>query len=117
MAHAVHPNYAEKHEPSHRPVLGQGPVLKTNVSQSYASDAETSARFRLLCQKADVKPQHFVSRGDMTCGSTIGPITASRLGLRTVDVGNPLLAMHSVREMAAVADVEAMQRVLSAFFA
>jgi aspartyl aminopeptidase len=117
MAHAVHPNYADKHEPAHRPVLGGGPVLKTNVAQSYATDAETGARFALLCRKAGVTPQHFVSRSDQTCGSTIGPITAGRIGLRTVDVGGPLLSMHSVREMAATADVDAMVRVLSAFFA
>jgi aspartyl aminopeptidase len=117
MAHGVHPNYADKHEPAHRPVLGQGPVIKTNVAQSYATDAETSARFALLCRRAGVTPQHFVSRSDQACGSTIGPITAGRIGLRTVDVGNPLLSMHSVREMAAVADVDAMVRVLSAFFA
>jgi aspartyl aminopeptidase len=116
MAHAVHPNYADKHEPGHRPVLGGGPVLKTNFSQSYASDAETSARFLLLCRKAGVTPQQFVSRSDQTCGSTIGPITAGRVGLRTVDVGNPLLAMHSIREMAATDDVAAMQKVLDAFF-
>jgi aspartyl aminopeptidase len=115
MAHAVHPNYADRHEPGHRPVLGKGPVLKTNVSQSYASDAETSARFALLCRSVDIVPQHFVSRSDLACGSTIGPITAARIGLRTVDVGNPLLSMHSVREMAGSADVAAMQRVLDAF--
>jgi aspartyl aminopeptidase len=117
MAHGVHPNYADKHEPAHRPVLGQGPVIKTNVAQSYATDAETAARFALLCRRAGVTPQHFVSRADQTCGSTIGPITAGRIGLRTVDVGSPLLSMHSVREMAAVADVDAMVRVLSEFFA
>jgi aspartyl aminopeptidase len=117
MAHAVHPNYADKHEPGHRPVLGGGPVLKTNFAQSYASDAETSARFLLLCRKAGVTPQQFVSRSDQACGSTIGPITAGRVGLRTVDVGNPLLAMHSIREMAATEDVSALQKVLDAFFA
>jgi aspartyl aminopeptidase len=116
MAHAVHPNYADRHEPGHRPVLGKGPVLKTNVSQAYASDGETSARFQLLCRSVGVTPQHFVSRNDLACGSTIGPITASRVGLRTVDVGNPLLSMHSIREMAAVADFEAMHKVLKAFF-
>jgi aspartyl aminopeptidase len=117
MAHAVHPNYGDRHEPGHRPVLGKGPVLKSNVSQSYASDAETSARFALLCRSVDVTPQHFVSRSDLACGSTIGPITAGRVGLRTVDVGNPLLSMHSVREMAGTADVAALQRVLDALFA
>jgi aspartyl aminopeptidase len=115
MAHGVHPNYADRHEPGHQPVLGRGPVLKTNVSQAYASDAETSAKFQLLCRAADVKLQHFVSRSDLACGSTIGPISASRLGLRTVDVGNPLLSMHSIREMAAAADVMAMQKVLDTF--
>jgi aspartyl aminopeptidase len=117
MAHAVHPNYADRHEPGHRPVLGQGPVLKTNVSQSYASDAATRARFQLLCRSVEVTPQHFVSRNDFACGSTIGPLTAARVGLPTVDVGNPLLSMHSVREMAATADVATMQKVLDAFFA
>jgi len=116
MAHGLHPNYPEKHEPGHRPILGKGPVLKSNVSQAYASDAETSARFLQLCKHSGVTPQHFVSRSDLACGSTIGPITAGRVGLRTVDVGNPLLSMHSVREMAAVADVAAMQKVLTAFF-
>jgi aspartyl aminopeptidase len=116
MAHALHPNYADKHEPAHRPLLGGGPVVKTNVAQSYASDAETIARFQLLCREAGVTPQHFVSRSDLACGSTIGPISAGRVGLRTVDVGSPLLSMHSIREMAAVADVAAMQKVLDLFF-
>lgn len=115
MAHAVHPNYADRHEPGHQPRLGGGPVLKTNGSQSYATDAETGARVRLLCRKAEVELQQFVTRSDIACGSTIGPITAARAGMRTVDVGNPLLSMHSIREMAAVADVGAMQRVLDAF--
>lgn len=117
MAHAVHPSYADKHEPAHRPVLGRGPVLKTNTGMSYATDAESMAAFRLVCQRAGVTPQHFVSRADLACGSTIGPITAGRVGLRAVDVGNPLLSMHSAREMAGTADVAAMLRVLEAFFA
>ena len=117
MAHAVHPSYADKHEPAHRPVLGRGPVLKTNVSMSYATDAESTAAFRLLCQRANVTPQQFVSRADLACGSTIGPITAGRIGLSTVDVGNPLLSMHSAREMAGTTDVAAMLKVLETFFA
>ena len=116
MAHAVHPNYADKHEPGHRPVLGNGPVIKVHASQSYASDAGTSAMFVALCQQVGLEPQHFVSRGDLPCGSTIGPITAARVGIRTVDVGNPMLSMHSCREMAGVADVEPMIDVLGAFF-
>ncbi len=117
MAHGVHPSYADKHEPSHRPVLGRGPVLKTNVAMSYASDAESTAAFRIVCQRAGVTPQHFVSRADLACGSTIGPITAGRVGLRAVDIGNPLLSMHSAREMAGTADVAAMLQVLETFFA
>ncbi|MGD8860737.1 MAG: M18 family aminopeptidase [Myxococcales bacterium] len=116
MAHAVHPNYADKHDGNHRPVIGRGPVIKTHVSQAYASDAETRARFEALCRRSGVTPQHFVSRSDFQCGSTIGPITAGKVGLRTVDVGNPLLSMHSIREMAGVQDVAAMQRVLDTYF-
>ncbi len=116
MAHAVHPNYADRHEPGHRPRLGGGPVVKVNANQSYASDATTAARFVAVCRDVGVTPQHFVTRSDLACGSTIGPITAARVGLPTVDVGNPMLAMHSCREMAATADVEPMIRVLTRLF-
>jgi aspartyl aminopeptidase len=115
MAHAVHPNYADRHEPGHRPVLGRGPVIKVNTEQAYASDAATSAHFAAICESMGVMPQHFVVRSDMACGSTIGPITAARVGLRAVDVGNPMLSMHSCREMAGAADVEPMIDVLGAF--
>ncbi len=114
MAHAVHPNYADRHEPEHRPRVGQGPVIKVNANQHYASDAETAARFAALCRDADVRPQHFVVRSDLACGSTIGPISAARVGIRTVDVGSPMLAMHSCRELAGSADVAPMIEVLSA---
>ena len=114
MAHAVHPNYADRHEPEHRPVLGEGPVIKVNANQSYASDAETAARFAALCARGRRRPQHFVTRSDLACGSTIGPITAARVGIRTVDVGSPMLSMHSCREMAGSADVAPMIDVLSA---
>jgi aspartyl aminopeptidase len=116
MAHAVHPNYADRHEPGHRPVVGKGPVIKVNANQSYASDAETVARFAALCASAGVVPQHFVTRSDLACGSTIGPISAARVGIRTVDVGSPMLSMHSCRELAGSADVEPMIRVLGALF-
>jgi len=116
MAHAVHPNYPDKHDKQHRPVLGKGPVLKVNVSQRYATDGPTAARFRAACARAGVEPQHFVSRNDIGCGSTIGPIAAAGLGLRTVDVGGPMLSMHSCRELAASADVPVMIRVLTALF-
>jgi len=115
MAHAVHPNYSDRHEPRHRPVIGRGPVIKTNANQSYASDAQTTGLFAGLCDRLGIEPQHFVSRSDLSCGSTIGPITAARIGIRTVDVGNPMLSMHSCREMAGTADVEPMINVLRAF--
>jgi aspartyl aminopeptidase len=117
MAHAIHPNYAERHEPGHQPVIGGGPVIKTNANQSYATDSETAGLFAGLCKRAGVKWQNFVTRSDLGCGSTIGPISAARVGIRTVDVGSPMLSMHSCREMAGVSDVESMIRVLTKFFA
>lgn len=116
MAHAVHPNYAERHEPGHRPEIGAGPVLKTNVNQSYATDGAGAALFASLCAEAKVPFQNFVTRSDLGCGSTIGPISAARLGIRTLDIGNPMLSMHSCREMAGSADVEPMIDLLRTFF-
>ena len=116
MSHAVHPNYPDKHDKQHRPLLGKGPVLKVNVSQRYATDGPSAARFRAACTRVGIEPQHFVSRNDIGCGSTIGPIAAAGLGLRTVDVGSPMLSMHSCREMAASADVTPMIRVLTELF-
>ena len=115
MAHAVHPSFPDKHEPAHRPLIGAGPVIKHNANQSYASDAHTAGMFADLCARAGVTPQNFVSRGDVACGSTIGPISAARVGMPTVDVGNPMLSMHSCREMAGVADVAPMIDVLGLF--
>jgi aspartyl aminopeptidase len=115
MAHAVHPNYADRHEPEHLPVIGKGPVIKSNANQAYASDAQTAGLFAGLCDSLGIEPQHFVSRSDLGCGSTIGPITAARIGIRTVDVGNPMLSMHSCREMAGTADVAPMIEVLRSF--
>jgi aspartyl aminopeptidase len=113
MAHAVHPNYAEKHDKQHAPRIGDGPVLKVNVNQSYASDGPGMAVFAQACSDSDAALQRFVSRNDLPCGSTIGPISAARLGIRTVDVGNPMLSMHSCREMAGANDVAPMIRALS----
>jgi aspartyl aminopeptidase len=104
-AHSVHPNYAGKHDPVHRPVVNGGPVLKVNANQRYASDAVTSAGWRAACRAAGVPDQVFVGNNDVPCGSTIGPVTATRLGIPTVDVGIPLLSMHSAREMAGVHDI------------
>jgi len=117
MAHAVHPNYVDKHEGKHMPKIGKGPVVKTNVQQRYATDGETGARFRALCRQVDVPVQDFVTRTDLACGSTIGPITAAQLGIATVDVGNPMLSMHSIRELCGAADVGMMIAALSRFFA
>lgn len=117
MAHAVHPNYADKHEGRHMPHIGQGPVLKTNVQQRYATDGASGARFRTLCREAEVPVQDFVMRTDLACGSTIGPITAAQLGMATVDVGNPMLSMHSAREMCGAKDVGMMIAVLARHFA
>ncbi|MEX2290766.1 MAG: M18 family aminopeptidase [Mycobacteriales bacterium] len=114
MAHAQHPNHAERHEPAHTPVLGGGPVLKLNANQSYATDARSGGWFAARCADAGVPLQHFVSRNDLPCGSTIGPLTATRLGLSTLDVGAPLLGMHSCRELGSAQDVPLMVRALTA---
>ncbi len=103
-AHSVHPNHVGKHDPQHHPLIGGGPVVKINANQRYASDAETIARWRRACRAAGVPCQDFVGNNAMPCGSTIGPITATRLGIPTVDVGVPLLSMHSARELAGVQD-------------
>jgi aspartyl aminopeptidase len=99
-AHGIHPNYADRHDENHGPVLNNGPVIKVNANQRYASSSETCAIFRNLCERADVPVQSFVIRTDMACGSTIGPLTASGIGVRTIDVGVPTFAMHSIRELA-----------------
>ncbi len=117
MAHATHPNYAEKHEPGHWIALGSGPVVKTNVNQRYATDARSAGVFQAACAKAGVTPQWYAHRSDLPCGSTIGPITAARLGIPVVDVGAPMLAMHSARELMATADVAPYRDVLQAFLA
>jgi aspartyl aminopeptidase len=115
-AHGVHPNYADKHDGNHGPILNEGPVIKTNANQRYATNSETSALFKHLCELADVPVQSFVVRSDMGCGSTIGPITASEIGVKTVDVGVPTFAMHSIRELAGRWDAFYLYRVLKQFF-
>jgi aspartyl aminopeptidase len=114
-AHGVHPNYSDRHDENHGPVLNRGPVIKVNANQSYATSGETAAIFRHLCSRAEVPLQSFVVRTDMACGSTIGPLTAGELGVRTLDVGIPQLAMHSVRELCGVSDAEHLHRALLAF--
>ena len=114
MAHAVHPTRYDRHEPAHQPQLGGGPVLKVNANQAYATDAASGGWFAERCAEAAVPVQWFVSRADLPCGSTIGPLTATRLGIATVDVGAPMLAMHSCRELASAVDVPLMVAALTA---
>lgn len=116
-AHAVHPNYPERHEPGHRPIVGGGPAVKVNANQRYATSAATAAAFQQACDAAGVPWQVFVSRNNMPCGSTIGPITATRLGIATVDVGVPQLSMHSARELCGVADPLHLVAALRSWFA
>ncbi|WP_168582526.1 M18 family aminopeptidase [Gephyromycinifex aptenodytis] len=104
MAHATHPNYPEKHEPAHQVQINGGPVLKVNAKGRYASDASGAAAFALACEQAGVPMQVFRSRGDMPCGSTIGPMSAALTGAVTVDVGAPMLSMHSARELTGARD-------------
>lgn len=113
MAHAVHPSHPERHDEHHRPLLGGGPVLKTNASQRYATDSPAQAVFQESCRAVNVEPQVFVSRNDALCGSTIGPISAARLGIRTVDVGCPMLSMHSCREVGGTRDAAVLRQVLT----
>jgi aspartyl aminopeptidase len=103
-AHAIHPNYPERHDPGHAPLVNHGPAIKLNVNQRYATSAETAVLFRSCCEKAGVPVQTFVSRNNVPCGTTIGPLTATRLGIATVDVGVPQLSMHSARELCGAAD-------------
>src|SRR5690606_30896361 len=116
VGHSVHPNYAAKHDPVVQPVLGSGPILKINANQRYATDAIGSAAWSSWCSSAGVTSQEFVSNNNVPCGSTIGPLTATRLGLRTVDVGIPILSMHSARELAGVSDLHDLSRVAESFF-
>jgi aspartyl aminopeptidase len=115
MAHATHPNYPERHEPDHPVIVNGGPVVKINVNQRYATDGRTQAGFEQACADAGVPFQRFVSRGNMPCGSTIGPITAARLGIPTVDVGVAQLGMHSVRELCGSADPAAFGAALTSW--
>ncbi len=114
-AHAVHPNYPERHEPGHRPIVNAGPAVKVNSNQRYATSSDTAAGFQRACERAGVPWQVFVSRNNMPCGSTIGPITATRLGIATVDVGVPQLSMHSARELCGADDPGHLAAALQVF--
>ncbi|MFD8843919.1 M18 family aminopeptidase [Streptomyces pseudogriseolus] len=113
--HAVHPNYAERHDPTHHPRVDGGPLLKVNVNNRYATDGSGRAVFAAACEKAGVPFQTFVSNNAMPCGTTIGPITAARHGIRTVDIGVAILSMHSVRELCGAKDPYLLANALTAF--
>lgn len=115
MAHATHPNYADRHEPQHHIRAGGGPVIKHNVNARYATDSRGAAAFRAACERHGVHVQDYSHRGDLACGSTIGPLAAAQLAVDTVDVGMPMLSMHSARELMAVADIEPMHTACRAW--
>ncbi len=116
-AHALHPNHMGRHEPGHAPIIGRGPVVKHNANVRYATDAPGAALVRTLAEEVGVELQSFVTRGDLPCGSTIGPTTAAALGATTVDLGVAQLSMHSARELCAAADLEPFSRLLGRFLA
>jgi len=116
VGHSVHPNYPERHDPANRPLAGGGPILKINANQRYTTDALGAAAWARACAAAGVPSQEFVSRNTVPCGSTIGPLTATRLGIRTVDVGVPILSMHSARELTAVVDPWYLSRAVVEVF-
>jgi aspartyl aminopeptidase len=115
-AHGIHPNFSDRHDANHGPLLNAGPVIKVNANQRYATNSEGTALFRSLCERAAIPVQSFVVRSDMGCGSTIGPLTAANIGVRTLDVGVPTFAMHSIRELAGAADTGYLRTALKAFY-
>ncbi|MEI8348155.1 MAG: M18 family aminopeptidase, partial [Pseudomonadota bacterium] len=115
-AHALHPNYPEKFEENHSPLINMGPVIKMNHNQRYATDGLTAAIFISLCQENKIPYQQFVIRSDLTCGSTIGPTTSAQLGIKTLDIGVPTWSMHSSREVAGARDSFYLYRALGQFF-
>lgn len=115
-AHGIHPNFMDKHDENHGPLLNRGPVIKVNANQRYATTSETSALFRILCEQAEVPVQAFVARTDMGCGSTIGPVVASEVGVKTIDVGCPTFAMHSIRELSGTKDAWWLHKASTLFF-
>ncbi len=116
MAHSIHPNQTEKHDPVLHPVINGGPVIKTHANQKYTTDGDSGAVFETICKKADVPYQKFVNRSDMEGGSTLGNVSLSQIDLRSVDIGNPMLAMHSVRELAGVKDHLYVTRAFETFY-
>jgi len=116
-AHGIHPNFSEMYDERFTPVLNGGPAIKKNARWNYATTGETASQFKLLCEKAGVNAQVYINRSDRPTGKTLGPLTAARLGIPAVDVGNPMWSMHSVRETAGVKDHESMIKVFALHFA
>ena len=115
-AHGIHPNFTDKHDANHGPIINQGPVIKVNANQRYASDCETASVFKVMAENAQVPVQSFVVRTDMGCGSTIGPIAATEIGVKTLDIGIPTFAMHSIRELCGNKDPMYLFSVLQNYF-
>lgn len=114
-AHGIHPNFPHKHDEGHGPRLNAGPVIKYDANQGYATSSETAAQLKLLAETAGVPVQAYVTRADMRCGSTIGPMTSAKIGIRTVDLGVPTFAMHSIRETAGAKDLEYLHAILKRY--
>lgn len=115
-AHGVHPNFSDKHDSNHDPIMNAGPVIKVNSNQAYATNSETAGIFHHIANRLNVPTQSFVTRTDMGCGSTIGPLTATVLGVRAIDVGVPTFAMHSIRELAGSDDAHYLYQILQSFY-
>ena len=116
MAHALHPNYVEKHDPTNHPVINGGPVIKINANQKYITDGDSAAVFKTICKMAGVPCQEFVNHSDMAGGSTLGNILLSQMEMRGVDIGNPMWAMHSVRETGGVLDHAYVIKAFTTFY-
>ncbi|MGL5693475.1 MAG: M18 family aminopeptidase [Peptostreptococcaceae bacterium] len=116
LAHGVHPNMEEKHDPTNKPVLGKGPVIKINANQSYTTDAYSASIYKSICKKSKVEYQEFVNRSDERGGSTIGPISSTHIDIPSVDIGTPILAMHSIRELGTVVDHYNIYKTFNTFF-
>ncbi len=116
MAHGVHPNHSDKHQPLHAPKIHSGIVLKTNANQRYMTDSVGATILRVVAEKAGVPLQDFIVKNDSACGSTIGPMMAAKAGIKTVDIGAPMLGMHSIRETCGVIDLVHYRNLFLSFF-
>ena len=116
MAHAVHPNYADKHDPTNKPIINKGPAIKVSSNRRYTTDSYTGGYMKKLCIENDIPYQTFVNNSNERGGSTIGPLNLRHLGVKSVDIGNPVLSMHSIRELYGLADHESVIKLLTAFY-